>query len=81
MYFQKSVEAKCWEIAGQGQKVPAQRMIDFVEGDKVKGFTENFLLSGNYFCSAFRCATGIYVQSIKKRVLKLLNKNEGLLYK
>ena len=36
VYFQKSIEAKCWEIAGQGQKVPAQRMIDFVEGIKSK---------------------------------------------
>jgi len=34
VYFQKRVEEKCWEIAGQGQKVPAQRMIDFVEGVK-----------------------------------------------
>ena len=36
VYFQKSIEEKCWEIAGQGQKVPAQRMIDFVEGIKSK---------------------------------------------
>jgi len=36
VYFQKSVETKCWEIAGQEQKVPAQRMIDFVEGIKSK---------------------------------------------
>ena len=30
--FQKSVEKRCWEAAGKTQKVPAQRMIDFVEG-------------------------------------------------
>ena len=66
VYFQKSVEEKCWEIAGQGQKVPAQRMVDFVEGIKSEGFTENFLLSGNYFCSAFRCAAEIYYKSIKR---------------
>jgi uncharacterized FAD-dependent dehydrogenase len=34
VYFQKSVEEKCWQMAGQGQKVPAQRMVDFVEGIK-----------------------------------------------
>lgn len=34
LYFQKSVEQKCWEIAGKGQKVPGQRMVDFVEGVK-----------------------------------------------
>lgn len=30
--FQKHVEKRCWEAAGKTQKVPAQRMIDFVEG-------------------------------------------------
>lgn len=30
--FQKWVERKCWEAAGKTQQVPAQRMIDFVEG-------------------------------------------------
>lgn len=30
--FQKFVEQRCWEAGGKTQKVPAQRMIDFVEG-------------------------------------------------
>ena len=30
--FQKMVEHDCWEAAGKSQKVPAQRMIDFIEG-------------------------------------------------
>jgi uncharacterized FAD-dependent dehydrogenase len=30
--FQQSVEQKCWEAAGKTQAVPAQRMIDFIEG-------------------------------------------------
>ncbi|MEH6405729.1 MAG: FAD-binding protein [Leeuwenhoekiella sp.] len=29
--FQKEVERACWEAAGKTQRVPAQRMIDFVE--------------------------------------------------
>ncbi len=36
--FQKEVERNCWEAAGKTQKVPAQRMIDFVEGK----ISENF---------------------------------------
>ncbi len=28
--FQKSVERQCWEVAGKNQRVPAQRMLDFV---------------------------------------------------
>ncbi len=36
--FQRSVEQACWEAAGSTQKVPAQRMIDFVEGKKSSDF-------------------------------------------
>ena len=31
MEFQKSIEQKAWRIAGETQKVPAQRMIDFTQ--------------------------------------------------
>lgn len=31
MEFQKSIEQKAWHLAGQSQKVPAQRMIDFTQ--------------------------------------------------
>ncbi len=31
MEFQKSIEQKAWHLAGQTQKVPAQRMIDFTQ--------------------------------------------------
>ena len=30
--FQKSVEYKCWEAGGSTQKVPAQRLMDFLDG-------------------------------------------------
>lgn len=30
--LQASVEQRCWEVAGKTQRVPAQRMIDFVQG-------------------------------------------------
>jgi len=32
--FQKQIEQKAWEMAGKTQKVPAQRMIDFIHGKK-----------------------------------------------
>jgi uncharacterized FAD-dependent dehydrogenase len=32
--FQKQIEQKAWELAGKTQQVPAQRMIDFIEGKK-----------------------------------------------
>lgn len=30
--FQKAVEKTCWEAAGKTQRVPAQRLMDFIEG-------------------------------------------------
>ncbi len=32
MYFQKEIEHKAWIDAGKTQRVPAQRLVDFVEG-------------------------------------------------
>jgi uncharacterized protein len=32
MQFQHDVEKTCWEAAGKTQRVPAQRMVDFIEG-------------------------------------------------
>ena len=39
--FQRSVEQACWEAAGSTQKVPAQRMIDFVEKKLSKDFPKS----------------------------------------
>jgi len=36
--FQSAVERRCWEAAGKTQRVPAQRMRDFVEGRVSKDF-------------------------------------------
>lgn len=30
--FQKSIEQKCWEVAGKTQAAPAQRIVDFISG-------------------------------------------------
>ncbi len=32
--FQKEIEQKCWQAAGKNQKVPAQRLLDFVNKKK-----------------------------------------------
>ncbi len=32
MYFQKSIEQQAWLVGGETQKVPAQRLVDMVEG-------------------------------------------------
>jgi uncharacterized FAD-dependent dehydrogenase len=32
--FQRDVERKCWEAAGRTQRAPAQRLVDFLAGDR-----------------------------------------------
>lgn len=44
--FQKEIEQKCWEAAGKTQQVPAQRMIDFVEGKKSIDFPRSSYMPG-----------------------------------
>ncbi|HNS42611.1 MAG TPA: FAD-binding protein, partial [Taishania sp.] len=44
--FQKEVEQKCWEAAGKTQKVPAQRMLDFVQGKKSTEFPRSSYMPG-----------------------------------
>lgn len=44
--FQQKVERDCWEAAGKTQKVPAQRMVDFVEGKISKNFPKTSYLPG-----------------------------------
>jgi uncharacterized FAD-dependent dehydrogenase len=44
--FQKEVEQKCWEAAGKTQKVPAQRMLDFVQGKKSIDFPRSSYMPG-----------------------------------
>ncbi|ASS48232.1 MAG: FAD-binding protein [Candidatus Fluviicola riflensis] len=36
--FQQKVEQTCWEAAGKTQRVPAQRLIDFIDRKKSKDF-------------------------------------------
>lgn len=36
--FQKEIEHRCWEAAGKTQKVPAQRLLDFVQKKKSLDF-------------------------------------------
>ena len=35
MEFQKQIEQKAWLLGGETQKVPAQRLVDFTEGQTI----------------------------------------------
>ncbi len=48
--FQKAVEKVCWEAAGKTQRVPAQRMLDFVNGVKSVDFPRSSYQPGIVSC-------------------------------
>ena len=39
--FQREIEEKCWELAGKNQKVPAQRLLDFIQKRKSIDFPKS----------------------------------------
>jgi len=39
--FQREIEEKCWELAGKNQKVPAQRLLDFIQKKKSVNFPKS----------------------------------------
>lgn len=39
--FQREIEEKCWELAGKNQKVPAQRLFDFIQKKKSVDFPKS----------------------------------------
>ena len=44
--FQKKVEYDCWEAAGKTQRVPAQRLVDFIEGKVSEDFPKTSYVPG-----------------------------------
>jgi uncharacterized FAD-dependent dehydrogenase len=44
--FQKEVEHNCWDVAGKTQRVPAQRMVDFINGRVSKTLPQTSYLPG-----------------------------------
>jgi uncharacterized protein len=39
--FQEAIEKKCWQVAGETQNVPAQRLVDFIAGLKSESIPKN----------------------------------------
>ena len=44
--FQEKIEKKCWEAAGKTQKVPAQRLVDFMQDRKSEDLPETSYIPG-----------------------------------
>lgn len=77
--FQKEVEQKCWEIAGKNQKVPAQRLMDFIEGKVSEDFPQTSYQPGIKSVDLNKILPKIVVNGLRQAFLDFGNKMKGFL--
>ncbi|NAS29947.1 FAD-binding protein [Flavobacteriaceae bacterium R38] len=75
--FQKMVEKKCWEIAGKTQRVPAQRMIDFVEGKVSQDFPKTSYQPGIVSVNLNEVLPPLIAQRLQKAFIRFGQKMKG----
>lgn len=74
--FQKKVERDCWIAAGRTQKVPAQRLLDFMQGRISKNLPESSYIPGlravdlnevlpDFICDSLREAFKVFDRKMK----------------
>lgn len=77
--FQKQVEKACWEAGGKTQKVPAQRMKDFVEGKVSKDLPKTSYQPGLVSCDLNKVLPDLVAHRLKKAFLDFDRKMKGYL--
>lgn len=77
--FQQAVEKKCWEAAGKTQRVPAQRMLDFVNGIVSSDFPRSSYLPGIVSCDLNAVLPKSIAARLKKALLDFDKKMPGYL--
>lgn len=75
--FQKEVERKCWEAAGKTQKVPAQRLVDFVQGKLSKTLPESSYQPGLTSVDLNAVLPEMIASRLKKAFVKFGQKMHG----
>ncbi len=75
--FQKKVERDCWEAAGKTQAVPAQRMIDFVEGRVSKNFPKTSYQPGIVSVDLNKVLPPLIAKRLRKAFKKFGKKMKG----
>ncbi len=75
--FQKKVEHACWLAAGKTQKVPAQRMIDFVEGKVSENFPKTSYQPGLTAVNLSEVLPDLITSRLKKAFKKFGHKMKG----
>ncbi len=84
--FQKKVERDCWEAAGKTQKVPAQRMQDFINGKVSEDFPKTSYQPGITAVDLNQVLPSLISKRLKKafvafgKKMKGYNSNEAVLH-
>ena len=75
--FQKKVEYDCWVAGGKTQRVPAQRMVDFVEGKTSTDFPKTSYQPGIVSVNLAEVLPPLIVKRLQKAFIKFCRKMKG----
>lgn len=77
--FQKSVEKSCWEAAGKTQAVPAQRLMDFIDGKVSANLPETSYQPGLVSADLNKVLPHLIASRLRKAFLDFGKKMKGFL--
>lgn len=75
--FQKKVEYDCWVAGGKTQQVPAQRMVDFVQGKTSKDFPKTSYQPGIVSVNLAEVLPPLIAKRLQKAFVKFGRKMKG----
>jgi uncharacterized FAD-dependent dehydrogenase len=79
MEFQKAIEQKAWHLAGQTQKVPAQRMIDFTQNKVSASIPKTSYVPGTTSVEMGQVFPGFLTQIMREGFLQFGKSMKGYL--
>lgn len=79
MEFQKSIEQKAWYLAGQSQKVPAQRMVDFTQSRVSKDIPKTSYVPGTTSVELGQVFPGFLTQIMREGFVQFGKSMRGYL--
>ena len=86
MEFQKSIEQKAWQLAGNSQKVPAQRLVDFTQSKISASIPKTSYVPGTTSVELGQVFPGFLTQILREgfvqfgKSMKGYNTNEAILH-
>ena len=79
MEFQKAIEQKAWHLAGQSQKVPAQRMIDFTQNKVSSSIPKTSYVPGTTSVEMGQVLPGFLTQIMREGFIEFGKTMKGYL--